>query len=361
MHAIVCGGEGEPGIWRWSLADFTEEPQPLTPAQVREQALKDAATSYHCRFCDKLYKRPKSMRTHEAKKCPRRPFSFSGDAEADIKMLHCSTCRTGYAHSEALQRHERVCLSKNSSSSSSSSSSTCTPRPWGRVDGINNYALRYVNEGLLSMAFRDLIRFGNGEACVRFYKWILPLSRIHSSHAKYATEALYLYTSVNFLLSPRMALKLTWNRFCCTVNRRGRNIPGDRRIEHLNRLAKAFLAASGHQNLSDKLVDDIGSAIQPLYDLGRNFDRVSSVPQPHRYIDRDSVNTGDEAIMLQQLLTADVFSFIPGRHHADFVGIKANPFEDLDQAKLRTYVLSWGKTYAAWQRAGYSRLYVIPR
>ena len=65
--------------------------------------------------------------------------------------------------------------------------------------------------------------------------------------------------------------------------------------------------------------------------------------------------------MLQQLLTADVFSFIPGRHHADFVGIKANPFEDLDQAKLRTYVLSWGKTYAAWQRAGYSRLYVIPR
>lgn len=228
------------------------------------------------------------------------------------------------------------------------------------MDGVHNYALRYMNEGLLSMAFRDLIRFGNGEACVSFYKWILPLSRMHSSHSKYATEALYLYTSVNFLLSPRMAHKITWNRFCCTVNRRGRNIPGDRRIEHLNRLAKAFLAAAGHQNLSDGLVDAIGSAIQPLYDLGRAFDKVTGVPQPHRYIDRNSVNTGDEAIMLQQLLTADVCSWIPGRHHADFVGIKANPFDDVRQDKLRAYVLSWGQTYAAWQRAGYSRLYPIP-
>jgi hypothetical protein len=128
---------------------------------------------------------------------------------------------------------------------------TETTLPWGDVDGVNNYALRYVNEGLLSMAFRDLIRFGNGAVCVRFYKWILPLSRSHISHSKYATEALYLYTSVNYLPSPRMAHKITWNRFCCTIGRRGRNIPGDRRIEHLNRLAKAFLAACGHQNLSD--------------------------------------------------------------------------------------------------------------
>ena len=88
MRAIVCGGEGEQGIWRWSLADFTEEPQALTPAQAQEQALKQAACS--CRFCDKLYKRPKSMREHEAKKCPNRPFSYHGEAEADQTMLHCS-------------------------------------------------------------------------------------------------------------------------------------------------------------------------------------------------------------------------------------------------------------------------------
>ena len=171
MRAIVCGGEGEGehGIWRWRLADFTEEPQPLTAAQAQEQALKDAATCYHCRFCDKRYVRPKSMRDHENKKCPQRPFSYHGENEADQKMLHCTSCRTGYAGAPALQRHERVCFAKNVASSSSSSS-TCTPAPWGRVDGINNYALRYVNEGLLSMAFRDLIRFGNGEACVRFYK-----------------------------------------------------------------------------------------------------------------------------------------------------------------------------------------------
>ena len=238
---------------------------------------------------------------------------------------------------------------------------TETTRPWGDVDGVNNYALRYVNEGLLAMAFRDMIRFGNGDGCVKFYKWILPLSRIHSSHSKYATEALYLYTSVNYLLSPRMAHKLTWNRFCCTVNRRGRNIPGDRRIEHLNRLAKVFLAASGHQNLSESLVERIGSAIQPLYDLGRSFDRVSGVPQPRRYIDRDSVNVEDERIMLAQLLAADVFAVIPGRHHPDFAGIHANPFADVDQVKLRKYVLEWGETYAEWQFAGYSRLYPIPR
>jgi hypothetical protein len=105
----------------------------------------------------------------------------------------------------------------------------------------------------------------------------------------------------------------------------------------------------------------MGSAIQPLYDLGRAFDRVSGEAQPRKYIDRDQVNVENESIMLTQLLTADVFSVRPGRHHPAFAGIDANPFADVDQAKLRKYVLSCGVKYTNWQMARYSRLYPIPR
>ena len=233
------------------------------------------------------------------------------------------------------------------------------PPPPRKDDGKHNYAIRIFNEGMLALVFRDMIRFGNGEWCVKMYKWILPLSRIHSSHSKYATEALYLHACVNFLLSPRMAHKITWNRFCCTVNRRGRNIPSDRRLEHLNRLAKDFLAGMGHQNLTEENVQILGAAIRPLHDLGRAFDKVSSVSIPPTYIDRDVVNEVDEAIMLRLLLDGNVFEFVPGRFHKGFKGICQNPFDDVQHNKLRGYVLRFGKQYEAFQAAAYSRLYPV--
>ena len=209
------------------------------------------------------------------------------------------------------------------------------------------------------MALADFIRFGNGRMATKVYKWMLPLCRIHSNKAKYATEALYMYTSLNYLLSPRMAHLVTWNRFCCTVNARGRNIPMDRRLEHLNRLAKDLMKRAGHQNLSDKLAAAIGAAIQPMHDLGISFDRSSGVPLPSTYIDRSEVNAIDEKNMLRILQKAKVFQRINGRVHPNFFGMKANPYDDIKVNNLRRYVIDWGQDYLGYQRALYSRMYPV--
>ena len=133
----------------------------------------------------------------------------------------------------------------------------------------------------------------------------------------------------------------------------------DRRLEHLNRLAKDLLSRAGHQNLTDALTEAIGNSIRPMHDLGRDFDRVSSIPLPKTYIDRDTVNEEDEGIMLQILLDAEVFTLIPGRFHAAFKGIRLNPFDDLNVDKFRKYVKDWGRIYRGYQKGLYSRMYPV--
>jgi hypothetical protein len=133
----------------------------------------------------------------------------------------------------------------------------------------------------------------------------------------------------------------------------------DRRLEHLNRLAKDLMKRSGHQNLSDKLAAAIGAAIQPMHDLGLAFDRSSGVPLPSTYIDRSEVNTIDEKNMLRILRKAKVFQRIPGRFHPNFFGMKANPYDDIKVNRLRKYVIDWGKDYLGYQRVLYSRMYPV--
>ena len=330
-------------IWTWSLDSFSEQPIPKTAAERERAAKVSVAKSMHCRFCNKRYIYGNSLKKHEYTECTKRT-TIPVDEVFTVK--HCKNCNRGYTTTARLNAHLSTCVISE-------------PEFDQQVieeDGVFNYALRLVNEGLLSMAFRDFIRYGNGRMCVKFYKWILPLSRIHSNKAKYATEALYLYTSVNYLLSPRKAHLTTWNRFCNTSGR-GRNIPCDRRLEHLNRLAKELMKACGHQNLTEELGAAIGSCIRPIHDFNKQFDKVSNIPVNKTYIDRDYVNTEDENTMLNILTKANVFSEIPGRNHDNFKGINKNPFQDLDVDLLRAYVMNWGHEYSIFQKSIYSRMY----
>lgn len=329
--------------WTWSLDGFTEHEIPKTPIQQEEANRADAAKSLYCRFCDRKYIYGGPLQKHERHECTKRLPIPSDEV---FKIRHCSKCNRGFTVDEKLNQHEAQCTINE----------PATTEKIILTDGVNNYALRMMNEGLLSMALRDFIRYGNGEMVVKFYKWLLPLSRIQSNKSKYATESLYIYTSLNYLLSPRMSHQVTWNRFC-NKSGRGRNIPMDRRLEHLNRLAKALMKAAGHQNLTETLVGNIGSSITPLNDMGEEFDHVSGIGTSNTYIDRDFWNEEDERVMLNILVKADVFNITPGRYHNDFKGINANPFADLDIDKLRAYVMSWGNRYCSLQKGLYARMY----
>ena len=112
--------------------------------------------------------------TVEAPKKARRP--------PQKPRFSCARCDRPYVAKSYLLEHGPKC-----------EGNPTTSEPTVGSDGKYEYALRYLNLGLLYLAFRDAICFGNGPACVNFYRWILPLARAQSSASKYAHEALYLH------------------------------------------------------------------------------------------------------------------------------------------------------------------------
>jgi hypothetical protein len=270
------------------------------------------------------------------------------------RPFYCARgCGDLFVDEKAMSAHAVKCTA--------SSSSDEWARSLSSGDGVNDYALRYFNQGMLYLAFREFIRYGDGAAAVGVYKWILPLARAQSSHSKYAMEALYLYACTHILLSSRQAHNLTWNRFCNIHNRDGCNIPVDLRIEHVNRTGKDTLHNVGHQNLSEAQTDKIGRALLELHDIGRKFDSHSGLSSSSSFNSTsDYINDKDERIMLKALLEADVFTFHAGRPgHQGFHGLSKDPFcpEEVNPEDLARYVKSWGNRYAELQRGLYSRLY----
>ena len=74
-------------------------------------------------------------------------------------------------------------------------------------------------------------------------------------------EAFILLAQHDFLLSPRMAMQLIWNRTINTHGYEGKNISADLQMEHLNRQAKDFIAGLG-SNITDEAVQQIGKSLR---------------------------------------------------------------------------------------------------
>ncbi|XP_062571098.1 uncharacterized protein LOC134233123 [Saccostrea cucullata] len=115
-----------------------------------------------CRYCNKEYKRPKSLRKHEA---------------------------TVHGHPDPLYGDANITEITTQTSE----------------DGVFNYTRLMLNLGLLRMNHNDAIRMGDGERIMRI-------------NPKYAYGLLETKAQTNMLLTERMAHRLIWNR---TVNHRG--------------------------------------------------------------------------------------------------------------------------------------------
>jgi len=219
---------------------------------------------------------------------------------------------------------------------------------------------------MLFLTFRDGIRFGNGRLITTIYKWIFVLARMYSSWSKYAPVALYLWSCLHVLLSKQMAHRLMWDRSTCAHNAPGKNIPNDRRLEHVNCPAKACLKKRGHINLNDRALNDIRSGILPLHDLCRSFDKANNVPRPASSCsssDRSTYNESDERDMLKVLLESKALVELTdpaGRAHPAFEGIHKDPFASLDVDELRRYFTKWHRTHTDLQACLYGRFFKIP-
>ena len=93
-------------------------------------------------------------------------------------------------------------------------------------DHILEYAKETLTMGLVFLEFKDGVRYGDGDRVLRCWKFLFLFFRA-SGHTNYALEALTLLSHYYYLLPPRYAEQMKWNRFINTQGKCGSNISAD--------------------------------------------------------------------------------------------------------------------------------------
>ena len=110
-------------------------------------------------------------------------------------------------------------------------------------DSVYLYAVDLLTMGLFWYAYRDAIREGDGDRIMRHWKFLAAIFR-QQRHYNYANEGFNLLAQMT-LLSPRQATEIKWNRTVNTSGRKGKNVPVDLHMEHLNRKLKIMMQNLG--------------------------------------------------------------------------------------------------------------------
>ena len=202
-------------------------------------------------------------------------------------------------------------------------------------DHILEYAKETLTMGLMFLEFKDAVREGDGERVLRCWKFLFLFFRA-SGHTNYTLEALTLLSHYYYLLPPRYAEQMKWNRFVNTQGKRGANISADLHIEHLNRICKEAVNHLG-ANKTPKAVTRIGKVVGVVSSTLDHYDEVTGVDHGSdrhtRRSDKDDLN-----LVLKELLNSKVFVYSKGRKHRTFPRIHCNMFNSINRAKLNSWI-----------------------
>ena len=205
-------------------------------------------------------------------------------------------------------------------------------------DSIHEYAREVLAKALFVFTFNDAIKEGDGNRVYRIWKYLLLIYR-EAGRTKYALEALNLHLQV-YGLSPRLSFELKWTRFVNSKGGKGKNVPADLHMEHLNRACKTAIAGL-EANVSEKSVDRAAKCLRTTMEVCTNFDEISDVPaQSGKHSQASS--TEDIRVMVEELhKKSRVFTEIQGRYHRSFPNSRLNRLESIDRNKLN----SWFQTH----------------
>ena len=141
-------------------------------------------------------------------------------------------------------------------------------------DKVHAYACEVLTLGLFYTEYCDAIREGDGLRLLRCWRYMLLLFKA-AKRKNYAIEAFSFLAQYQFVLSPRPSQQLLWSRFINTHGVRGRNIPCDLFMEHLNRALKSLVALGA--NKTEKAIVRVGKCIGTVIDVLNNFDSDNDV------------------------------------------------------------------------------------
>ena len=205
------------------------------------------------------------------------------------------------------------------------------------ADHILEYAKETLTMGLIFLEFKDAVREGDGDRVLRCWKFLFLFFRA-SGHTKYTLEALTLLSHYYFLLPPRYAEQMKWNRFINTKGKRGTNISADLHVEHLNRICKDAVNHLG-ANKTPKAVTRIGKVVGVVSNTLDHYDEVTGVnhgfDEHTRRSDKEDLN-----LVLKELSKSKVFVHTKGCTHKKFPRVQCNMFNSINRAKFNSWISS---------------------
>lgn len=253
----------------------------------------------------------------------------AGEAVAKASLKKHFPCRQEgcskvYMHSKGraaheLQKHNLVLPTSTTAETMASAS-----------DHKHEHTVARLSFSFLLLNMLDAVKEGDGERLMRIYKVALLFYKAYG-HGQYAYSTFLLTVQVNATLSPRMAHSVMWNRFWNTRGGKGRNIPLDLHLEHLNGFLKSFLKGLG-PNLNERSADRISKSIGVLKELMEHTDEELGVGKRTgaHHVDMDK----DIFALVDIVREAELFKVQEGREFAAFPGFGKNLLALMDYSQL---------------------------
>ena len=138
------------------------------------------------------------------------------------------------------------------------------------TDDVHEYSKQLLGLGCFYMEYSDAIREGDGDRVLRCWWYLLAIFK-SSGRKNYSIEALNMLYQYKYQLTPRQSAELLWSRFINVHGLRGRNIPFDLHLEHLNCMCKYAISNLG-VNKTETAIKRVGNALGTLSPVLQQFD-----------------------------------------------------------------------------------------
>lgn len=200
-------------------------------------------------------------------------------------------------------------------------------------DTVHSYAVDFLTLSLLWYGFRDAIREGDGDRIVRYWKFLIAIFK-SENHFNYANEG-FNFLAQTMLLSPRKVSELKWCRTVNTSGTKGKNIPVDLHMEHLNRRLKIMLRNLG-SNIMPQTAKRTARILGVVEKICAQFKAETGITQNKDFHSVPSVKK-DLSFISKQLIDSKVFKVIDCRQHNGYLNYTPL-FETINWKKIIDWV-----------------------
>lgn len=204
------------------------------------------------------------------------------------------------------------------------------------ADKVNAYALNLLRHFIILEDFRDAVRQGDGERLSSICKELLLHFKTIKGFNAYAIEMLTNLVQNEVLLLEQQSEQSKW---AATTNWKGgvgKNVEIDL-MQEINNCSQKNLIRGMGANKTEQAITRASKASGGMKKIVENFDTLTDIKQPSSHHTHKS-SQDDELKILNDLRELRPFEINPGRSHASFPNINADPLHDLDMAEMEIWL-----------------------